>query len=689
MVGLTAVAAWHPITSPDVFFHLDLGRAVLRSRSWFVPEPASFLDPNAVRVVPQWLWDIGAYAIHEAFGTGGLVVVTALIAALGTYLGCRLVARIDQTESTATRMVVSGLIATAVMSLSTVRPQTMFMALLPGWMLLCWLYDESTGSRRRWLAGALCALLLFWVHVHGSFVVAPVVWAIIVGPQILRSPLDLVRLRFDAGLALLFCAVLLTNAYGLGLPTYLLAHGASDAVNHNLEMVAFGFTWLVSQLLPTAMWVLALFGLSGRQRFPWREFGLLALGVFLAFEATRFVVAASILAAPLATLGAANIEKWAATTWPRARSFLPAFAALLLVLPIADWFEMSRVIRAPIGRLGLTPGEHPVLAAAFLKTVPAGTAVLSTYSATAQLGFWTDGHVRTYIDGRTPLHFGDTEFAVSRDIAAHEAALARAIERYGIGVAVVDRRRAICRTLDEAWTAIIVEGKYTTFAPKGTARPLVGIEACGVAFMSADACSRSKGLDAALGRLDALGPSPATQLMRAEQLLRCEHDIEAADAMLPHDRDAFSFRNAHRRIRIRLSVARGELDAAEDLLAEAIDDGDYRAISALGRAGIGTFPPAQAREVLTRLAVRMDDRTQPHIRASLARLCMRLEDVECARFQGVRAAVRGDERVVPVLEWLASSGRSEWVREDAKAWLDVLSNEAGRRERSKASRPGR
>ena len=63
LAGAAFLLAWHPITTPDLFFHLSLGRAVWRAGSRVVAVPTAFAELAGPRVVPQWLWDVAAYLL--------------------------------------------------------------------------------------------------------------------------------------------------------------------------------------------------------------------------------------------------------------------------------------------------------------------------------------------------------------------------------------------------------------------------------------------------------------------------------------------------------------------------------------------------------------------------------------------------------------------------------------------------
>ena len=79
--GAAARTAW-PLLDTDVFWHLAYARAVLRAGARTFPEPFALpgLSPPSV-VAQEWLWDVGAYLLHQAAGPIGIQVALAGTAA--------------------------------------------------------------------------------------------------------------------------------------------------------------------------------------------------------------------------------------------------------------------------------------------------------------------------------------------------------------------------------------------------------------------------------------------------------------------------------------------------------------------------------------------------------------------------------------------------------------------------------
>jgi hypothetical protein len=347
--------------------------------------------------------------------------------------------------------------------------------------------------------------------------------------------------------------------------------------------------------------------------------------------------------------------------------------------------------RGPLFRLGLREGDHPQAAARYLQQLPAGTSVFGEYTTGASLGFWLDGHARTFVDSRTLLYYDDTDWAVARDMLASSAAFEQGLERYGFGAAVVSRGSSACSLLAAAgaerggWVPVVVEANLTTFV-RGTSTSAAGaasvrdssvrsdavrgLAPCGPGYLALDAC-RDGGvaLRASLGRLARLGPSPFLQLLQVAERLQC-HSGAVDPAALPGEAESRTFRSTYRLYRAWALLAAGRLEPALDAIDAALDADDPLAARVLLEPEAGELPLGETRRLLERATRAMDDSAPPAFRARLALICQAEGDAECARFQGLRALLFGDEAARGPLLWAATNHPSARVRADLQRWLD-------------------
>ena len=278
---LAAVAAsWHRNIENDIFFHLDLGRSVLKYRARVVPEPMgrsrTTTRPASCR---RGCGNVIVYKVHALGGFVALGLMTALTAALGALAIASLCERcLADDRALAPFVVVSGAISACVLVRYQIRPQTLSLLILTGHLLLVFAYVAARGQRqqRTRLGAAIVALSLIWAQVHGSFVLAPVLFLFLLLPNVANSTRP--QLRSDA-LVLLGCLIALTSsAVGLGVAGYIGSHGSGDAVKYIYEMRPPSAGMFPDVVTPagraqTLLWLLAFAGIVRDGKVRWGEIG--------------------------------------------------------------------------------------------------------------------------------------------------------------------------------------------------------------------------------------------------------------------------------------------------------------------------------------------------------------------------------------------------------------------------------
>jgi hypothetical protein len=681
------VTTLHPTREADVFFHLELGRSVLEHHARVVPEPHAFPEFEPECTVPAWLWDIAAYAIYSAAGWAGLSIFNLIAALVAAFLIARwLYAWSDPGAFVAWSVVTAAsLICVAVRF--ELRPQTLALAVLPGFLLALQSHVSRTGGARAKSGVALVALAVVWAQLHGSFVLAPVLVAIVLGVAQVEAWIahtsSVQERRIDL---LVFAATLLalfSSAAGMGVAAYVAGHGYGDAVRFIAEMRPPTWSELTALTGPQGkalaiLWLLSLAGLTRNGRWQWAPIALAVLGHCVLSRANRFIAEDAILCAPLAFRGAQNLVEWAARAM-QPRVLRPLMTAVPCAIA-ALLAQSALAASGPGGRrgLGLESAAYPQLAAAYLTRLPAGSRVLSAFGAGPALGFWSHGKLRTFVDGRTPLYFDDADYALEREVFTNEAALDLAIRRYAVQAAVVERAHGVCDLLAKRWHAVVIEGTYTTFVPPERDATLEGIEPCGPEFIRPRPPGELAPLDRSIARLAKLGAAPFLDLLRAERLLLApEANAAQVTALLDHSASPIYF-VPHRRARIGADVAAGRIDSAYLRMRDALAEGDPSVLRFILAPGMGTLDLARARELLElAIGLRGED-AKPATRAMLAAICVQQTDAACARFQALRAAARHAANIEPTLAWLSEHAETPRMRADARAWLDLLAADSAK-----------
>lgn len=675
-------SAYHRNREADVFFHLELGRAVLEHGARTVPEPYAMPGFEPECMAPAWLWDVIAYALQGVGGFFALSVFTVLCAMLAG-LGIAAFTRAAQPAGFVPWALVSAAALTCAAMRFQMRPQTLAIAVLAGYLALSFRHVAHAGRRRAVSGGGLVALAVLWAQLHGSFVLAPVVFAIVAIARRLGQERDHARDRVDLLTLAGTTAALGSSAAGLDLAAYIGSHGYGDAVRFIHEMRPPRWVELVSLATPSSralvlLWGLSAFGLTRDGRWQWGPIALALVGHVMLSRAVRFVAEDALLSAPLALAGAQNLALWARREF--ARRVLPACS----VAPIAlGAVLLGQAVHQKLGgygvraALGLDETAFPRLASRYLERLARGSAVLSSFEAGPPLGFWSQGRIRTYVDGRTPLYFDDADYALQREILTHEEALDRGLARFGFRAAVVVRAHGVCDLLNKRWTPVVIEAAYTTFVPPSSGEaPLSGLEACGPVYVHPPrAAANLAALDRSLARLGRLGGGPFLDYLRAERLLLgAAPDTARVQALL--DRAAApQYASAHRRARVSATLTQGEVDAAYDLIHGGLREGDVSLLQFVVRPELGAIDSARARALLELAVAALGEAAGPPVRSLLAAICVQQGDAACARFHALRAAARAAPNVEPTLSWLSQHAETERERADARAWLEFLQNE--------------
>jgi hypothetical protein len=673
-----AILVIHPVRATDVFWRLSEGRAVLEHRARVIPEFAAFGAFSDPVVVPQWLWDLTTYSIYLAGSWPALAALTALLAFLVAVAVVKLVTESAERMPASVVIFVSSLTMTIAMSRMRLRPQAAALLLIPCFLLLLYRYRESDNPRR-WLMGvALVAFEILWAQLHGSFVLVPALFAILVGLDTLVD-----RRGFWRQDGLVFASLIggwFTSAHGLDVAAYISAHSSGYAAQHIAEMSAP--TWSVFD--PTVnlygpiyagMCLLTAAGMLRARRVWWIELGLALFGFALGLAALRFFVIGAVLMTPLcARATAAALTPAGGETPSRSvRGAMLACAVLFLGLVAHD----KQATDGPLGSVGPSENLHPEMAARYIAAKGKGWNVLSDYDLSGQLGFWLDGAARTYIDSRTPAYFDDSDFGLAMEIWLFPGALARGIARYDIRAVVTERDSSVCRNLGDNWVPVSIEPSATTFVRRGQDTGLRKLAPCGPRFLAPDACEKNgRLLKEDIERLERLGATPFLSFLRTAHAVHCGDGPPSDEVAewIPSADEARPYSAARNRLLAHYHRRRHEDSRAIDAVEVDIAAGNLHAYDAIAPI-LATSPEISIERkhaLLESLVKRLDIKTPPTVRAELARTCIALGDVDCARFHGLRAAARGEDLGKDVLSWLTLAHPSERVRRDAEHWRRVL-----------------
>jgi len=673
--ALGALSAIKPMRESDLFWHLALGRAVLRAGRRVVPEPTSVAALGDTRAVPEWLWDLACYGLWNHGGALSLTLLLALLGGLIAALGWRVLRGHDPAASLPPAALTFALALPALLGRVRERPEVVALALLLASLLLLRRWGAAPEQRPR-TGIALVAVGLLWAQVHGTAPLLASMALVSVAPSLLSH---LRRRAFDrASLALLsgVTVACLSGAQGPGALLALRAHSRGDAVAHLTDMhrplwESFDPTAAMMGPAFAALLLLGLGGMLHSGRCWPRRLGWAALGCLLASTAVRGLSPGALLLLPLAASGASALWTSLHSRMGRRAPFALAALSLCLLARGAVWFESRQ---GPVGEIGVPSLSQPMGAVPTLRSLPAGSAVFASMDSSAALGFALDGRARTLVDSRTPMHFDDLQFAMSRDLQRAVDPSA-GFERYGVRAAVVERDSALCAWLDgdARWRPVQLAGPWSVFVREGEAGGgprIAALSPCGPRWVRGQCSPEVAGeLAAQLTRL----PRDEAAMVRTSVALACGAPIDPViSSVLSAAAATRPLPPWLRPLRARVAIRQGRLDEALEDVTALCSEGRLDTLAELAAALQGRGRPANLRAPLAAAAAVMDDATPAGVRADLAAVLATLGDAEGARFHATRAAALGSERAAPVLRWVARRHPDARARADADAWARSL-----------------
>ena len=670
-----AMLSFRPEWETDPWWHLALGRAVWRTGGRTVPEPYAFPSFPEHAIAPEWGWELVTYGV---WSLGGWPLLSILVMGLAAALAWVLLVAVRQLApavSGGALLVVSAAVLVAVSSRMRLRPEAAAYVFLTLTLLMSvrWraaFVGRGETARGAGWGGGLVLVSLAWVQVHGSAVLAPILF-VIAGV----TALDPVRgFGFRPGDVVVAAGMLVaqfTGAWGLDFAGYVTDHATGTSVMHIKEFQPMTWDWISPMENPRAAAFLGLaavglvgalgplYGRQGVRGFQLRNFVLALLGVVLAVKARRFLGLGTLLVAPLAASGLGMLL-------PRLSWWAAALPSGLGVAWFAAGVDRDR---GPLGTLGLAEGAHPFAAAAALERAGVDGNVFTGFAAGAALGFISDGRIRIFMDSRAPLYFDDLAFGRWRDAARDPAAFLRMAEIEGTRWAVIERTEPACEIVAAEWQPVAVDAMFTTFSAQAT--PLIALLPCGRNWIAPDACADPRRFAAEVADRTALKDDDFSALLKAEFVARCLGQADAAEAQRPPAPRLRSWTRADRLLRARIALLRDDRVAAVAVVESDVRAGDVDALSLVGEALLVPAPLPDARAILTDAVSALDDDAPPDLRADLAWLCSLAGDTVCVRDEAIRAASAGSQRAVEPLRWLMHEG-DERARAEAERWLGVL-----------------
>jgi hypothetical protein len=337
-----------PLTDPDLWEHLRVGRAIWETRS--LPHVNLFTWPTygAPYVVPSWLFRVALWPFAAAGGVAGIYVwrwLTTLVAFALLWAA----ARAGATRGATGLAAIFSLLWWALLYRyrSQARPETLVAVLLAAqlWLLQSRraLAARTASERldRAWWAVPLTAV---WVNVHLSYVLALVVTGAYALDDMWRRRREPPATRFRlVAVLLVSVAACFANPYGLALVRQPFDFALVERHEPIMRTIAELKPLPWGPYLPTGLPLLLVLGVA-LALWRWRRAGLdlAELAILAAFipaglQTQRFIGYTALALAPFLARDASEFwatrrwPGWVARPWPRL--VLAALAAALLLAP--------------------------------------------------------------------------------------------------------------------------------------------------------------------------------------------------------------------------------------------------------------------------------------------------------------------------------------------------------------------
>jgi hypothetical protein len=449
LYAIPLLAALHPITDPDIWWHMRVGQWVVEHQTVPLTDPFSQWGLDKPWVAYSWLFEVLVFQLHTHFGLAGLVAYRVAGALAVTAALHGLIRRHE-----ARFLVATGLTAVAAVAVAPVfseRPW-LFTVLFTTFTLQVIL--EFRAGRPTRLAWLLPLVYLFWANLHiqfvyGLFLLGLACAAPLVDQFLARRDFAITGPAFSRSLLLLttLCVLAtLVNPYHVRLYGVVLEYarqpGPFRVVN---ELRALEFRE-ISDWVMLAVAGAAVFALGRRQHLSSFDVLLLIATALFAFRARRdlwFLVLGSV-----AVLSNTN---------PQAASFAPRVGlrplSFVLILLLLGGVGASAVWQRNLSGTHLqqeVAETYPTEAAAWVTEHGYPGPLYNDFNWGGYL-IWSLPDLPVALDGRTNLHgderilrFGNT-WAAGRgwrddpDLSAAGVVIAEAQSPLGC-VLVLDNR---------------------------------------------------------------------------------------------------------------------------------------------------------------------------------------------------------------------------------------------------------
>lgn len=250
---LVGLLAFSPLSAAllgdaDTGWHIRSGDFILKTHSVPRVDLFSYTRVGQPWYAWEWLFDTGISAIHHVAGLNGVVLFAAVVIAATFALLFHFVLRRSGNFAIAVALTVLAFSAAQIHMLA--RPHILSWLLTLLWVEALYRFEEGKRSALLWLP----PLMLFWVNVHGGFILGLVLLGVFgcarVRKYLINPSAAILRQIVELGLALGTClAVTLATPYGYQLHVHVyqyltnafLMNSINEFMSPNFHAVGYGY----------------------------------------------------------------------------------------------------------------------------------------------------------------------------------------------------------------------------------------------------------------------------------------------------------------------------------------------------------------------------------------------------------------------------------------------------------------
>ena len=397
LLALPFLLARRGMNDPDIWWHMRNAEYLIQHQQMPDHDMYSFTVPTTPWINHEWLSEIPYYLAWKAFGLAGVKSLSLALMAL-IFLG---LLYLCYRESRNFKSSVAACALAVFLSSVSFGPRTILFGYLYLVVLLIILQRfRQQNNGPLWLIPPLFCL---WANTHGSWLLALIIFSIIVAAGLVRGSWGLIdakpwtatqlrqlAITWAASVALLF-----VNPFGWRLVVYPfdLAFRQKLNIAHVAEWVSVDFHTMRGKIVLVMIIVFLLTALVRRSRWMLAELLVFLFALYSGLTYTRFLVLLAIVAAPIL---AKSLDFFA----PYRRELeTPIFNAVVVVALLAGmihyWPGNAELQRS-------VDENYPSKAVPYLQAHPPAGPMLNFYLWGGYLG-WSNRDLKVFVDSRVDI----------------------------------------------------------------------------------------------------------------------------------------------------------------------------------------------------------------------------------------------------------------------------------------------